>query len=67
MREWMKNTRTNKGLTQQYVAKRLGITKQYYQQIEDGKRQVDLSTSLVLSLATVFEMSPIEIMDFENK
>lgn len=66
MRDWMKETRTKKGLTQQFVADKLGITKQYYQQIEDGKRQVDLSTSLVLSLSNVFEISPIEIMNFEN-
>lgn len=66
MRDWMKETRKEKGLTQQFVANQLGISKQYYQQIEDGKRQVDLSTSLVLSLSTVFEISPIEIMNFEN-
>lgn len=66
MREWMKAKREEKGLTQQNVADSCGITLQYYSAIENNKRQQDLSTSLIMGLATAFEMSPIEIIEFEN-
>ena len=65
MRTWMKEKRTELKLTQQFVAKKLGITKQYYQQIECGQRQKDLNTSLVLGLASCFNMSPVEITKAE--
>ena len=67
MRKWMKDRRTELGLTQQSVANALGITTQYYQQIESGQRQKDLATSLVLGLATCFNMSPVEITNKEMR
>ena len=65
MRAWMKEKRVKLNLTQQYVAKKLGITKQYYQQIECGQRQKDLATTLVMGLAACFKMSPVEIANKE--
>jgi len=67
MRDWMKEKRIELNLTQQYVAEKLGITKQYYQQIECGQRQRDLNTSLVLGLASCFNMSPVDITQAEMR
>lgn len=66
MRVWLKDLRESKGLTQQNVADYLGITKQYYQMVESGSRAKDLTTSIVMSLATLFEISAIEIMRREQ-
>lgn len=66
MRVWLKDLRESKGFTQQNVADYLGITKQYYQMVESGNRAKDLTTSIVMSLATLFEISAIEIMRREQ-
>lgn len=66
MRTWLKELRETKELTQQNVADHLGITKQYYQMIESGNRAKDLTTSIVMSLAALFEISAIEIMRREQ-
>lgn len=66
MRVWLKDLRESKGLTQQNVADYLGVTKQYYQMVESGSRAKDLTTSIVMSLATLFEISAIEIMRREQ-
>src|SRR5699024_12696614 len=39
MREWLKTSRTEKRLTQEEIAKRLGISESYYCMIEQGERQ----------------------------
>ena len=67
LREWMKEKRLKCNMTQQFVAEKIGISKQYYQQIESNERQIDLNTSLVMRLSELFKMSPVEIVDLENK
>ena len=67
MRDWMKQKREEKSLTQQNVADKLGISKQYYQFIESGKRQKDLCSSLILGLADCFGMSPIDVVNKEKE
>lgn len=66
MRDWMKKKREELNLTQQSVADSIGVSKQYYQLIESDKRQQDLCTSLIMSLANCFNMSAIEIVNLEN-
>ena len=48
MREWLKVLRVDSGKSQQDVADAIGITKQYYQLIEAGKRQSSLSSLLII-------------------
>ena len=67
MRGWMKSKREELGLTQQSVADKLGVSKQYYQLIEKGERQSDLCVSLIMGLATCFNMSAVDIVNFENE
>ena len=38
MRDWLKNIRLEKGLTQQQVAEQVGISTNYYSYIENGQR-----------------------------
>lgn len=57
MREWLKDLRVSKGLSQKEVAKRVGVTQQYYNFIELGKRG-SLEKNRV-------EQKIAEILDFE--
>lgn len=57
--------RESTSATQQDVADRIGVTSQYYQMIEAGRRQADLSSSMVDRLAAVFGKSVEEIHEME--
>lgn len=67
MREYLRKLRESNGLSQQSVADRLGITRQYYQQIENGDRQKDMDISLVVQFSNLFEISPEEIIRKEQE
>ena len=61
MRTYLRDLRMKKGMSQQAVAERLLITRQYYQQIENGDRQKNISLPLLLSLSEAFEV-PIDYL-----
>lgn len=67
MREWLRNLRFESKMTQQDVADKLNISKQYYQLIESGKRQLKMSTELVIKFADIFCLSPVSILNMEQK
>lgn len=67
MRDYLKELRESKGLSQQNVADSIGITRQYYQQIENGKRQKNMDVSLVVQLSNLFGISPEAIINEEQK
>ena len=54
--EKLKKMRESKGLTYQQVADEVGITKEYYWMIENGKR--GLTYPLAVKIAAVFKSSP---------
>ena len=54
-------------MKQKDVAEKLGISQNYYSDIEKGNRQSDLSLSLTQKLADVFGITLEQIADFENK
>ena len=54
MREWLKNARNKKGLSQGDTAKRLGIGQQYYSGIEKGTRQKELRLLMAVRLSELF-------------
>lgn len=62
----MKQRRLENKMTQQDVAKKLGITTQYYQKIEANQRQTKLDFSLVVKLASIFDMDMSEIASLEE-
>ena len=65
MREYLKKLRKEKGLSQEDVAKRLGIREPAYCMIERGYRQEDMKLSTLIGIAEIFEVKPEEIMRME--
>lgn len=63
MRQYLVDLRVQHGLSQQDVANRLGISRQYYQMIENGERQKNLALSLASSFAVLYGVS---VMDIEH-
>ncbi len=55
----LKTVRNESGLTCQQVADKVGITKEYYWMIENGKRR--LSYEMSVKIATVFSLKPDDI------
>lgn len=67
MRGYLKELREQKGFSQQNVADSIGITRQYYQQIENGERQKNMDVSLVVQLSNLFGIPPEAIIKEEQK
>lgn len=65
LRQWLKNIRESKGISQQNVAEKVGITRQYYQLIEAGERQQKMDITLIAKLSQVFGVSMNQIIDNE--
>lgn len=67
MRNWLKNLRDKKGMLQTDVAKKIGISHNYYCMIENGERQKKLSIEMAQKLADVFGVTFEYICDQENR
>lgn len=67
MREYLKQLRKNKSLTQQDLEALVGIKPNYYCMIENGDRQADMSLSVMQKLAEAFDVSVEEILRMETK
>ena len=61
MRQWLKELRESSGQTQPQIADKIGITRQYYQQIEAGDRQQKMDITLSVKLSELFGISISEI------
>ena len=66
MRDYLKAMREDRGLSLQDMADKIGISRQYYQLIENGKRQKKMDITLVKSIATIFGVSLETIIENEN-
>ena len=66
MRAWLKDLRKNKRLTQTQVAKNLGLKQNYYCEIENGKKQLDLNLSVATKIADFFSITLDDIAKFEE-
>lgn len=67
MRQYLKDLREKKNLSQQEVANLLKITRQYYTQIENGERQKKMDIDIIQKLAAVFGVSVDYIIEQETK
>lgn len=67
MREYLIKLRKDKSLTQQQMADKIGITKQYYNMIEKGKRQKKMDIVLASAIASVFDMPIEQIVECEKE
>lgn len=65
VREYLIEAREKAGLTQQDVANRIGISRQYYQMVETGERQKRMNLSLAGGLSVVLNIPIAEIVQRE--
>ena len=66
VREYLIEAREKAGLTQQDVANRIGISRQYYQMVETGERQKRMDLSLAGGLSVVLNIPIAEIEQRES-
>ncbi len=66
LRYWLINLRKRYKLTQANVAEKLNISRQEYSFIETGKRQKDMSLSLMAKLSKIFSISLEDILALER-
>jgi len=67
MRLWLKELRKQKKLRQGDIAKVLGVTRQQYNFIENGKRQVDMNLPTVSKIADFFDIPLSKIRQHEEE
>ena len=67
MREWLKDLRKEKGLTQADIANALRIAPNYYNLIENGKRQPKMTIEMAQKLAAIFGVTLEFILENETK
>ena len=67
MREYMRKLRESCGLSQQDVATKISVSRQYYCYIEKGERQKKMDITLATKLAGVFGVPPERILTEESK
>lgn len=67
MRGWLKELRQSKNFSQAHMAELLGISRQYYNFIENGKKLPDLTFSIVVQLSEIFGISLEKIKKFEKE
>lgn len=51
MRTWLKELRTERGMTQKEMAQKIGITEAYYALIENGQRQKKMDVTILAGIA----------------
>lgn len=66
MRDWLKEKRTEKGMTMAEMAKRLDLSESYYSKIESGDRQRKMDIRLVSKLCKILDISIEEIITKEG-
>ena len=67
MREYLKQAREKAGYTQQYVANQIGISQNYYCDIENGVRQKELKTGIANKISQVLNIPFKTILSEEEK
>lgn len=67
MRRYLIELRNEHGYSQQDVADKLNISRQYYQMIESGERQKKMDISLASSIATLYGISVMDVEKFEKE
>ena len=66
MRQYLVSLRNEHGYSQQDVADKLNISRQYYQMIETGERQKKMDISLASGIATLYGISVLDVENFEK-
>lgn len=66
LRNWLKQLREERGMTQKQVAEQLNISESYYSYIEAGDRQKMMDISLARKISKIFGISIEQIVENEN-
>lgn len=66
LRNWLKQLREERGMTQKQVAEKLNISESYYSYIEAGDRQKMMDISLARKISNIFGISIEQIVENEN-
>ena len=66
MRQYLVSLINEHGYSQQDVADKLNISRQYYQMIETGERQKKMDISLASGIATLYGISVMDVENFEK-
>lgn len=66
MLQYLVSLRNEHGYSQQDVADKLNISRQYYQMIETGERQKKMDISLASGIATLYGISVMDVENFEK-
>ena len=67
MRFWLKAEREKIGLSQSKLGQKLGMSQNYYSQIELGQRQETLNLTTAAALAEIFGLSLEQVLKFETE
>ena len=67
MREYLIEMRNKLNLSQQDVADYVGISRQYYNAIENGIRQKKMDITLITKFSKLFKVTLQMICDLENE
>ena len=67
IRKWLEYARVGRGLRQDEMAKKLGMTRSYYSMIEDDARQKDLRLSTVVKLSAALGIPISKIIEYETE
>ena len=67
MRDWLKEKRVEKNLTQDQMAEQLGISLSYYNLIENGERQKKMDLSIANQLSVILGMTLMQIIEKESE
>lgn len=66
MRDYLKEARLSLGMTQEDVAKHIGISANYYCSIEKGERQRDMNASILIALSEVLRIPISDMLNAER-
>lgn len=67
MRLYLKEAREKLGLLQKDVAQKLNISPNYYSCIENGERQNDMKTSVLIELSSVLKIPISDMLELERQ
>lgn len=67
MREYLKKKREELNLSQKDVATEIGVSQNYYCDIENGERQKDMKATTLLKLSTVLRIPVEKMLEEERK
>lgn len=65
MREFLRDLRKERKLSQDEISKRMGLTQSFYSMIETGERVERMNLDMAVKLANTLEIEPGEFIKYE--